>query len=63
MKTFHQLISRRLWFLLFNAITVLALIVTGRLRWSAESAITSFIALLVVNIAAAISARNFPEWK
>jgi hypothetical protein len=63
MKTFHQLISRKLWFVLFNAVAVLALALTGRLTWNAESLVTSVIALLLINVVAAISARNFPEWK
>jgi hypothetical protein len=63
MKRLHELVSKRQWFILFNVVGVIALVVTGRLKWSAESLVTSVIALLAVNGVAAISARNFPEWK
>lgn len=63
MKRFHELVSKKQWFVLFNVVGVIALVLTGRLKWSTESLVTSLIALLVVNVVAAISARNFPEWK
>ncbi len=63
MKKLRELVSKKQWFILFNVVSVIALVVTGRLKWSAESLITSLIALLVMNGVAAISARNFPEWK
>lgn len=63
MKSFHEWVSKKQWFILFNVVAVIALAVTGRLEWSTESLVTSLIALLAVNVVAAISARNFPEWK
>ncbi len=63
MKSFHEIISRKWWFILFNLGTLLALALSGRLTSSVESAIASLIALLVVNGIAVISARNFPNWK
>ncbi len=63
MKSLHELISKKQWFIFFNMGTLVALVLTGRLRWSVESIVTTLIALLVVNGAAAISARNYPEWK
>jgi len=63
MKSFHELVSKKQWFILFNVVAIIALVVTGRLKWSTESLVTSLIALLAVNIVAAISTRNFPEWK
>jgi hypothetical protein len=63
MRKLHELVSKKQWFILFNVVSVIALVVTGRLKWSAESLVTSLIVLLVMNGVAAISAKNFPEWK
>ncbi len=63
MRKLHELVSKKQWFILFNVASVIALAVTGRLKWSKESLVTSLIVLLVMNGVAAISAKNFPEWK
>ena len=63
MKKFHDLISRKQWFVLFNIGSFVVLVLTKRLTWSAESGVMSLIALLAVNGVALVSARNFPEWK
>ena len=63
MKTFHEMFSKKQCFVLFNVVSVVGLVLTGRLKWSAESIVTSLIALLLMNGVAAISAKNFPEWK
>jgi hypothetical protein len=63
MKKLHELISKKQWFILFNLVSIVALVLTGRLKWSAESLVTSLIVLLVMNGVAAISARNYPGWK
>jgi len=63
MRKLHELVSKKQWFILFNVASVIALAVTGRLKWSTESLVTSLIVLLVMNGVAAISAKNFPEWK
>ena len=62
-ERFHQLLTKKQWFILFNVGAVAALLVSGRLKWSIESVITSAIALLAINFVAALSARNFPNWK
>jgi len=63
MKRLHELVSKKQWFILFNVGTLIALALAGRLTASWESLVTSLIALLIMNGVAAISARNFPEWK
>jgi hypothetical protein len=63
MKKLHEVVSKKQWFILFNAGTLIALAVSGRLTTSRESVVTSLIALLIINVIAAISARNFPDWK
>ena len=63
MRKLHELVSKKQWFILFNVASVIALAVTGRLKWSTESLVTSQIVLLVMNGVAAISDKNFPEWK
>ena len=63
MKRLHEFVSKKQWFVLFNVVSVIALAVTGPIMWSAESLVTSLIVLLVMNGVAAISAKNFPEWK
>jgi hypothetical protein len=63
MRKLHEVVSKKQWFILFNAGTLIALAVSGRLTASRESLVTSLIALLIINLIAAISARNFPDWK
>jgi hypothetical protein len=63
MRRFHEVISKKWWFVLFNLGTLVALALSGRLTSSLESAIASLIALLIVNGIAAVSARNFPNWR
>jgi hypothetical protein len=63
MKNLRELVSKKQFFVLFNLVSVAALVLTGRLKWSAESLVTSLIALLVINGVVAISARKFPEWR
>jgi len=63
MKKLHDLVTRKQWFVLFNLAALAALALSGRLTSSKESLISSLIALLIINGVAAISARNFPEWK
>jgi hypothetical protein len=62
-ERFHQLLTKRQWFILFNVVGIAALLLTKRLNWSLESIITCAVALLVVNFVAAISARRYPNWK
>jgi hypothetical protein len=62
-ERFHQLLTKKQWFILFNVGTITTLILSGRLKWSLESVVTSAIAFLAVNFVAAISARHFPNWK
>jgi hypothetical protein len=63
MKSFHEIVSKKWWFILLNLGTLLVLALSGRVTSSLESPIASLIALLVMNEIAAISARNFPNWK
>lgn len=63
MKNFHELVSKKQWFVLFNLGTLIALALDGRLTSSTGSLATSLLALLIMNVVAAISARNFPDWK
>jgi len=63
MRKLHEVVSKKQWFILFNGGTLIALAVSGHLTASGESLVTSLIALLIINVIAAISARNFPDWK
>jgi len=63
MRKLHEVVSKKQWFILFNAGTLIALAVSGRLTASGESLVTSLIALLIINVIAAISARNVPDLK
>ena len=62
-ERFHQLVSKKQWFLLFNIGVLLALILTGRLHFSVASIISTVIALGIVNVMAWLSSRNYPNWK
>ncbi len=63
MRTLHEMLTKREWFVLFNVLGAAVLLVTGRLNFSTESIVTSLGGLLVMNGLAALSMRNFPEWK
>lgn len=63
MNQFHSIISKRMWFLLFNVGTTLYMIVSGHLSWSAISIVSFVVALGSINLIAWISARRFPDWK
>jgi hypothetical protein len=60
---FHQLHSKRMWFLIFNLSSLAYLRVSGRLQLSLGSICTVVIVLLIMNAIAWASARNFPKWK
>lgn len=63
MKTMHELVTRKQWFVLFNVACVIALVATGRLTSTWESVVSSLLGLGVMNGITAISARSFPNWK
>jgi hypothetical protein len=63
MNPFHQLVSKKMWFILFNLFTLIYLRVTGRLQGNWESICTAIVVLVIMNAVALISARNFPGWK
>jgi hypothetical protein len=62
-ERFHQLLTKKQWFLFFNIAALVALILTGRLRLSVSSILLTVIALGVVNVVAWLSSRNYPNWK
>jgi hypothetical protein len=62
-RTFHQLVSKRLWFIGFNVASIVFLLVTDRLRLDLVSLLSYGFALALLNVIALISARNFPDWK
>jgi hypothetical protein len=63
MTWLQRLVSKRLWFLMFNVICILYFVVTDSLRFSFESILTAGFALMIMNAIALISARKFPDWK
>ena len=63
MKQFHRVISKKMWFLLFNVGTALYMIVLGHLSWDVISVASFTVALGLINLIAWISTRRFPEWK
>ena len=63
MKELPSIISKRMWFLLFNVGTILYLVLVGRLTWDATSIISYGLALLMMNGIAWISARKYKDWK
>ena len=58
-----KIMSKRMWFLLFNVGTILYLIISGTLRWGAVSVISCGISLLLINGIALISARKYKNNK
>jgi hypothetical protein len=63
LNRFHKLVSKKLWFGLFNVIAIGFLVISGRLRFETDSLIAYGLALFLMNVIALISARNFPDWK
>lgn len=62
-ERFHQLLTKKQWFLFFNIAALVALILAGRLRFSFSSILVTVIALGIVNVMAWLSSRNYPNWK
>jgi len=63
MDRFHRIIGKKLWFVLFNTVSILYLVLSGRLHFSFNSIAGCAIALILINGIALISSRNFPDWK
>jgi hypothetical protein len=63
MLEFPKVISKKLWFLLFNVGTIVYLLSTGTLRWEFVSVLACFLALTMMNGIAWISARKYKQWK
>lgn len=62
-KRFHQAVSKKQWFLLFNVAAIVALALTGRVKLNAESLIPCVAALGIVNWVAWLSSKHYPDWK
>jgi hypothetical protein len=63
MVDLHKIMSKRMWFLLFNLGTIIYMIVTGSLSWDIVTIASFVFALLLINGIAWISARKYKEWK
>ena len=63
MNQFHKLVSKKMWFLLFNVGTTLYVIISGTIKFDVVSVVSYGVALGLMNVIAWISARNFPDWK
>jgi hypothetical protein len=63
MNNLHRLVSKKMWFLLFNLGTALYLIMSGRLQWNSISIFSYGLALVLMNGIAWISARKYKDWK
>lgn len=63
MNQFHKVVSKKMWFLLFNVGTTIYVIVSGTVRWDALSILSYVVALGLINFIAWFSARSFPSWK
>lgn len=63
MPELPKLISKTLWFVLFNVIGIIYLAVTGTLHWDGVSIFSCGLALLLMNFIAWVSARKYKDWK
>ena len=63
MNQFHKIVSKKMWFILFNAGTTIYMILSGHLSWDAITIVSYGVALSLINLVAWISARRFPDWK
>lgn len=55
--------QKKTWFLLFNLVAILYLLLSSALKWNPTSIFSYGLALLLVNAMAWISSRNFKNWK
>jgi hypothetical protein len=62
MIEFPKLMSKWMWFLLFNVGTIIYMIVSGSLHWDVINLVSFGLALALINGIAWISARKF-RWK
>jgi hypothetical protein len=62
MIEFPKLMSKWMWFLLFNVGTIIYMIVSGSLHWDAINLVSFGLALALINGIAGISASKF-RWK
>ena len=58
-----EIVSKKIWFLIFNLAAILYLIATRSLRWDAVSIFSDGLALCLMNRIAWISARKYKDWK
>jgi hypothetical protein len=63
MNKFHQLIPKKLWFLLFNLGATTYMILGGHLHWNFISIFSFLTASAIMNGIALVSSRNFPDRK
>ena len=59
MKDFHEIISKKVWFLLFNVGTIAYLILWVHIQLNAISLVCYGLALLLINGVALISGRRY----
>ncbi len=60
---FHKIVSKKMWFILFNVGTTVYMILSGHLSWDVIAIVSYGVALTLINLVAWISARRFPDWK
>jgi cytochrome c oxidase subunit IV len=58
-----KIMSKKVWFLVFNLGTIIYLTVSGSLRWEVVSIFSYGLALLLMNGIAWISACKYKGWK
>jgi hypothetical protein len=59
----QQVLSKSLFFILFNVATAIYLVLSDSLKWNWISVGSYGAALLLINGIALFSTRNFPDWK
>ena len=63
LSTFHKVVGKKLWFVIFNVASIAYLAISGRLVWTAESILISIVTMLLMNGIAFIPARKFSDWR
>ncbi len=63
MVEFPNIMSKRMWFVLFNLGTIIYLVLSGVLHWDLLSILSYGLALVFMNCIAWISARKYKERK
>ena len=63
LSAWHRLLSKQMWFVIFNVGSIGYMWISGRLHWTAIDIFSVVVALLIMNGICLYSTRLYPEWQ